>query len=83
MKPVPLTRCVFVAPFTRILNEMGAPTTSFLAKFHLPTHLEEKPNHYIPLLPALRFATTAQGTQGIVDFGFHAGMRLDFGAIQE
>ena len=81
MKPVPLTRCVFVVPFANILNEMGAPTASLLAKFRLPAHLEEKPNHYIPLLPALRFATTAQGTQGIVDFGFKAGMRLGFDAL--
>ena len=81
MKPFPLTRCVFVGPFTSILNEMGGPTASLLAKFHLPAHPEEKPNHYIPLVPALRFATAAQRAEGIVDFGFHAGMRLNFGAL--
>jgi len=62
---------------------MGAPTASLLAKFRLPAHLEGKPNHYIPLFPALRFATTAQGTQGIVDFGFQAGMRLGFDTLSK
>jgi AraC-like DNA-binding protein len=32
----------------------------------------------MPLLPALRFVTTAQVSQGVTDFGFHAGRRLDF-----
>jgi len=81
MKPIPLTRGIFVIPFTNILNEMGAPTASLLAKFHLPSHLEEKPNHYIPLLPALRFVTTAQLTQDFMDFGFHAAQRLGFDAL--
>lgn len=82
-RAIPLARCVFLVPFTSILDEAGAPTRSLLAKFHLPTDLEEKPNHYMPLLPALRFAATAQGSQGIVDFGFRAGMRLGFGALSE
>jgi len=81
MNPIPLTRCVFLAPFTNILNEMGAPTTSLLAKSHLPTHPEEKPNHYIALLPVLRFVTAAQVSQGVTDFAFLAGQRLGFEAL--
>jgi len=78
MKPIPLTRCAFVAPFTNILNRMGAPTASLLSKFHLPTNVEEKPNHYVALFPALRFVTAAQLSQGIIDFGFLAGQQLAF-----
>jgi len=81
IKPIPLTRWVFVSPFISILNEMGAPTASLLAKFHLPTHLEPKSNHYIPLFPALRFVTATQLSQGIADFGFLAGRKLRFEAL--
>src|SRR5262249_20218658 len=83
MRAIPLARCVFLVPFTSILDEAGAPTRSLLAKFRLPTFPEEKPNHYMPLLPALRFATTAQGTQGIADFGFHASRQVSFGALSD
>lgn len=83
MKAVPLARCVFLVPFVSILDELGAPIRSLLAKSNLPAHPEEKINSYMPLLPALRFATTAQVSQGIADFGFHAGQRLDFGALSE
>jgi AraC-like DNA-binding protein len=78
MQSIPLARCVFLVPFANILNEIGAPTRSLLAKFLLPTQPEEKINHYMPLLPALRFVTTAQISQGVTDFGFHAGRRLNF-----
>ena len=83
MKGIPLTRCVFVAPFANILSEMGAPTTSLLAKFHLPTQPEEKPHHYVPLFPALRFATKAQDSQGLRDLGFLAGNRLSFETLND
>lgn len=78
MKPVPLTRCAFVAPFAGILNRMGAPGASLLSKFRLPTNIEEKPKQYVALLPALRFVAAAQLSQGIIDFGFLAGRQLAF-----
>lgn len=83
MKPIPLTRNVFLAPFTSILNEMGAPTPSLLAKFHLPIHPEENTNQYIPLFPALRFLAAAEVSQGVIDFGFLAGQRLSFGVLSD
>ena len=78
MKPVPLTRCAFVAPFAGILNRMGAPGASLLSKFRLPTNIEEKPEQYVALFPALRFVAAAQLSQGIIDFGFLAGRQLAF-----
>lgn len=54
MKPIPLTRCVFLMPFNELLADIGTPTTSLLAKFHLPTSLEEKADQYVPLLPTIR-----------------------------
>lgn len=80
---IPLTRSVFVAPFANVLEELGAPTTSLLARFHLPTHLKESPDQYVPLLPALRMVTTAQQSQGLSDFGFLAVQRLGFEALSE
>jgi AraC-like DNA-binding protein len=78
-----LTRCQYLIPFADILNDLGAPTGSLLAKFRLPTSLEEKADHYVPILPAIDFAEAAQRSQGIVDFGFHASRKLHFGHLSE
>jgi AraC-like DNA-binding protein len=78
MAKIHLTRCQHLIPFTDILNGLGAPTGSLLAKFRLPTSVEEKADHYVPILPAIEFAEFAQRSQGIVDFGFHASQQLDF-----
>lgn len=78
-----LTRCQFVIPFADILSDAGAPTGSLLAKAGLPTSLAEKANSYIPILPAIKFAETAQKSQGIADFGFHASRRLHYSHLSE
>ena len=83
MRPIPLARCALLAPFTAILNNIGAPTDTMLARFHLPAHPAERPNDYFPLFPALRFATAAQTSQGISDFGFLAVQQLHLGDLSE
>lgn len=80
---IPLTRCQFLIPFADIHNEIGGPTAALLTRFRLPTSLEEKADHYIPLLPAIRFAEAAQKSQGVTDFGFHASRRLQFCHLSE
>jgi AraC-like DNA-binding protein len=83
MNGIPLTRCQFLIPFTDILDEIGASTATLLAKFRLPTSLEEKADHFVPILPAIRFAEAAQRAQGITDFGFQAARRLQFCHLSE
>lgn len=83
MPKIHLTRCQHLIPFVDILNGLGAPTASLLAKFRLPTSLEEKADHYIPILPAIEFAEYARRSQGIEDFGFHASRQLHFGHLSE
>jgi len=83
MAAIPLTRCVFLVPFANILDEVGAPTRSLLAKHQLPTSLDEKPKHYVPLFPALRWVTSAELSQGLTDFGFLAGRRLGFEVLND
>lgn len=83
MAGIPLTRCQFLMPFADIHSEIGAHTTSLLARFRLPTSLEEKANHFIPILLAVRFAEVAQNTQGILDFGFHAAKKLHYCHLSE
>ncbi|MGY4175982.1 hypothetical protein ACVIHH_001273 [Bradyrhizobium sp. USDA 4518] len=78
MSGIPLTRCQFVIPFADIHNELGAPTATLLSKFSLPTALQEKADHYVPILPAILFAQAAQRSQGITDIGFPASRRLQF-----
>ncbi|MGY4310867.1 helix-turn-helix domain-containing protein [Bradyrhizobium sp. JR3.5] len=83
MTVLPLTRCQFIIPFAHICNEIGAPTEALLTKFRLPASLEEKPEHYIPILLAVRFAEAAQRSQGIADIGFQAARRLQFCHLSE
>ena len=83
MNGIPLTRCQFLIPFAVIHNEIGAPTEALLARFRLPTSLEEKADHFIPILPAIRFAEAAQRSQGITDFGFQASRHLQFCHLSE
>jgi len=45
--------------------------------------LEEKADHYVPILPAIRFAEAAQRSQGITDFGFQASRRVQFCHLSE
>lgn len=83
MAKIHLTRCQYLIPFAAILSSVGAPVGSLLAKFRLPTSLEEKANHYVPILPAIEFAEFAQRSQGIVDFGFHASRLIHFHHLSE
>jgi AraC-like DNA-binding protein len=83
MKGIVLARCALLVPFAHVLSDIGAPAERMLSKFRLPAHPEEKPDDYFPLFPALRFATTAQASQGITDFGFQAVRRLHFGHLSD
>ena len=83
MAKIPLTRCQHLMPFTDILTDIGAPTGSLLEKFRLPASLEEKSLLFVPILPAIRFAETAQRSQDIEDFGFLASRRLHFSHLSE
>lgn len=83
MTVIPLTRCQFLIPFAEIHSEIGGPTSALLAKFQLPTCLEEKADHYVPLLPAVRFATAAQGKQGLSEIAFRASQRVSFDHLSE
>lgn len=83
MASIPLTRSQFILPFVSILDEIGAPTQSFLEKVRLPSSLDVKSDLYIPLLPAIGFVETAQNSQGIADFGFLASQRLHFSHLRE
>ncbi|PQZ27078.1 AraC family transcriptional regulator [Ochrobactrum vermis] len=54
-----------------------------MEKARLPSSLETKNDHYVPLLPAIRFIEAAQSSQGITDFGFLASQRLHFSHLRE
>jgi AraC-like DNA-binding protein len=83
MSGIPLTRCQFLIPFAEIHSETGAQTGVLLSKLRLPTVLEEKANHFVPILLAIQFAEAAQRSQGITDFGFQASRRLQFCHLSE
>lgn len=83
MANIPLTRGQFLLPFIGILDELGAPTGSFLRRSQLPSSLEAKSELYVPVLPAIRFIETAQKSQDITDFGFLASQRLHFSHLRE
>ncbi|MEL4073405.1 helix-turn-helix transcriptional regulator [Ochrobactrum sp. GPK 3] len=83
MANIPLARSQFLLPFMGILDELGAPTSRLLEKSLLPPALETKDDHYVPLVPAIRFVEAAQSSQGIIDFGFLASQRLHFTHLRE
>jgi len=83
MTILPLTRCQFIIPFAAICDEIGAPTEALLTKFRLPASLQEKAEHYVPILQAIRFAEAAQRSQGITDIGFQAASHLQFCHLSE
>lgn len=83
MKALVVARCALLAPFVEVLNDIGAPAERMLSRFGLPAHPEKKPNDYFPLIPALHFATIAQSSQGIADFGFRAVQRMHFGHMSD
>ena len=83
MSGIPLTRCQFVIPFAELHTEIGASTAPLLAKFRLPTSLDDKADHYVPILQAINFAEAAQRSQGIQDFGFLISRRLQFHHLSE
>ena len=83
MANITLTRCQFLLPFTGVLDDIGAPTSSLLERFRLPSSLGEKSDLYVPLMPAIRFMETAQKSQGIEEFGFLASQRLHFSHLRE
>jgi hypothetical protein len=83
MTILPLTRCQFLIPFAAICDEIGAPTEALLTKFRLPASLQEKAEHYVPILQAIRFAEAAQRSQGITDIGFQAARQLQFCHLSE
>lgn len=83
MTILPLTRCQFIIPFANICDEIGAPTEALLTRFRLPASLQEKAEHYIPILQAIRFAEAAQRSQGITDIGFQAARQLQFHHFSE
>jgi AraC-like DNA-binding protein len=83
MTILPLTRCQFIIPFAAICDAIGAPTEALLTRFRLPASLQEKAEHYIPILQAVRFAEAAQRSQGITDIGFQAARQLQFCHVSE
>lgn len=83
MNRIPLTRAQFLLPFAQIHDEIGGPTEALLARFRLPTDLDDKADHYVPILPAIEFAQAAQRAQGITDFGFQAARRVEFCHLSE
>lgn len=83
MANIHLTRCQFLIPFADILSDIGASAGSFLERSRLPTSLEEKANHYVPILQAIDFAEISHRSQGITDFGFHASRRLQYCHLSE
>ena len=83
MTVISLTRCQFLMPFAEIHSEIGGPTSELLAKFKLPISLEEKADHYVPMLQVVRFATAAQETQSISEIAFRSSQRLAFEHLSE
>ncbi|MEZ5584366.1 MAG: helix-turn-helix domain-containing protein [Candidatus Competibacteraceae bacterium] len=85
MSPIMLARVAYVLAFTDVLRRLGAPVDRELSRAGLPTLLEDQPDAYIPVLPALVFLQRMERSEGVEDLGFlaaqakiYANLRRDF-----
>lgn len=81
MASIPVTRAVMLLPFISILDGIGAPTETLMAKHSLPIDLEGSENYYLPALNAIRFIEMSGRDQGIKDFGFLASKNANFNQL--
>ncbi len=78
MQPIMIARIAHVLAFTDVLQTAGAPLARELSKVGLPTLLEDKPDAYIPVIPALEFVQRMERKEGIDDIGFLASQQISF-----
>ncbi|TQL81185.1 AraC family transcriptional regulator [Delftia sp. HK171] len=83
MSRIALTRGQFLLPFLLLLDELGAPTQSLLAKYMLPRVLESGVDDFVPIRNAIQFTDAASRIQGIPDFGHLVACGATFDYLSE
>lgn len=85
MRSIMLARIAHLLPFIKIIRRIGAPVDHELYRAKLPTLLDDQPDAYIPVMPALDFLERMEHKVGIEDLGFlasqehtYANLRSDF-----
>lgn len=87
MEPIPLVRVSIVLPFTKFLDQIGAPTEQLLRKAHLPSISLDDQESLVPLNQCFAFAELAARSQGVEHLGLMLGEQTNlshlgnFGAI--
>jgi len=83
MKPIPSFRAAHMIPYLEYLRSVGSPVESELIRAKLPTMLEEKPNAYLPLLPALDFVKHISYRDGIDEIAFRSHQQLEIESLSK
>lgn len=73
IEPIPVHRVAVVRPFTRLLEDIGAPVERWFRRAGLPLHALEDVNNFIPSHHFYKFLVGAARAEGIMDLGFIVG----------
>lgn len=74
-EPIPLHRVAVVRPFTRLLEDIGAPVERGFQQTGLPWYAMEDIDNYIPSHGFWKFLINMSRAEGIMDLGFRVGKK--------
>jgi AraC-like DNA-binding protein len=80
---IPLTKSHQFWPLTDYLQGIGVPIGTYLERARLPQKMLEAPDLFVDESRFWRFAEDLAHRQGILDWGFESGQRLDFSVLGE
>lgn len=83
MDTIPVFRAAHLLPHIHYLRKLGAPVDRKLHQARLPSNIEENPNAYMPLIPALKFLTDISSSEGIEDFALRASEQMENGDLDQ
>ena len=83
MAAIPLTKAQQFWPLTDYLQRIGVPLGTYLERARLPQKMLEAPDLFVDESRFWRFAEDLAHRQGIPDWGFQSGLRLDFSVLGE
>lgn len=76
MRSIMLARIAHLMPFIHTIRRIGAPVDHELHRAKLPSLLDDQPDAYIPVYPALIFLQRIEYKEGIEDLGFLASQEV-------
>jgi AraC-like DNA-binding protein len=80
-QPIPISSARTFLPFVDFMIEIGAPVERWLEQHHLPLHIHEDPDSFVPTLNYWEFVSFSSRKEGVEDLGLRIGQDLAYGAL--